>query len=97
MSFRWASDVFARYSRTKNIPTIYICGTDEYGTATETKVRPLLTRSVRALTDGRTLGKTQALDEGVTPRALCDKFSALHAEVYKCVSQPSERPSLTPR
>ncbi|WWC88548.1 methionine-tRNA ligase [Kwoniella dendrophila CBS 6074] len=32
-----SADVFARYSRTKNLPTIYICGTDEYGTATETK------------------------------------------------------------
>jgi valyl-tRNA synthetase len=33
------TDVFARYSRSRNIPTLYICGTDEYGTATETKVR----------------------------------------------------------
>ncbi|CDZ98173.1 methionyl-trna synthetase [Phaffia rhodozyma] len=56
-----SADVFARYSRTQNKPTIYICGTDEYGTATETK----------------------ALDEGITPRELCDKFSALHAEIYK--------------
>ncbi|KAK8858723.1 methionine-tRNA ligase [Kwoniella newhampshirensis] len=32
-----SADVFARYSRTLNIPTLYICGTDEYGTATETK------------------------------------------------------------
>jgi valyl-tRNA synthetase len=32
-------DVYARYSRTRNRPTLYICGTDEYGTATETKVR----------------------------------------------------------
>jgi hypothetical protein len=30
----------------------------------------------------------QALDENVTPRELCDKFSALHAEVYKCVAHP---------
>ncbi|RSH90970.1 hypothetical protein EHS25_010146 [Saitozyma podzolica] len=32
-----SADVFARYSRTLNVPTLYICGTDEYGTATETK------------------------------------------------------------
>ncbi|KAI0714348.1 methionyl-tRNA synthetase [Cerioporus squamosus] len=48
-----SADVFAR--------TLYICGTDEYGTATE----------------------TQALKEGLTPRALCDKYNALHVETYK--------------
>ncbi|WVQ83049.1 methionine-tRNA ligase [Cryptococcus sp. DSM 104549] len=32
-----SADVFARYNRTLNLPTLYICGTDEYGTATETK------------------------------------------------------------
>ncbi|WVO18116.1 methionine-tRNA ligase [Cryptococcus depauperatus] len=32
-----SADVFARYNRTLNIPTLYICGTDEYGTATEAK------------------------------------------------------------
>ncbi|BEI83272.1 hypothetical protein CcaverHIS002_0311400 [Cutaneotrichosporon cavernicola] len=32
-----SADVFARYNRTKNIPTLFVCGTDEYGTATETK------------------------------------------------------------
>ena len=37
-----------------------MCGTDEYGTATETK----------------------ALEEGVTPRQLCDKYNKLHAEIY---------------
>lgn len=39
---------------------MYICGTDEYGTATETK----------------------ALKEGVTPREICDKYNALHREIY---------------
>ncbi|KAE9573534.1 putative methionine--tRNA ligase, cytoplasmic [Colletotrichum fructicola] len=32
-----SADVFARYSRARGNPTIYICGSDEYGTATETK------------------------------------------------------------
>ncbi|KAL1413160.1 methionine--tRNA ligase mes1 [Vanrija albida] len=32
-----SADVFARYNRTRNLRTLYICGTDEYGTATETK------------------------------------------------------------
>lgn len=56
-----SADVFARYSRTRNLPTLFICGTDEYGTATETK----------------------ALEEGVTPRELCDKFHQLHKETYE--------------
>lgn len=32
-----SADVFARYARLAGHNTIYICGTDEYGTATETK------------------------------------------------------------
>ena len=32
-----SADVFARYSKLRNRPTLYICGTDEYGTATETR------------------------------------------------------------
>ncbi|KAI1845146.1 hypothetical protein JX266_008693 [Neoarthrinium moseri] len=32
-----SADVFSRYSKQRNRPTLYICGTDEYGTATETK------------------------------------------------------------
>ncbi|ELU44219.1 methionyl tRNA synthetase [Rhizoctonia solani AG-1 IA] len=62
-----SADVFARCvdlkdtrGPTKNRKTLYICGTDEYGTATE----------------------TQALKEKITPRELCDKYSALHRETY---------------
>ncbi|KAF4613706.1 hypothetical protein D9613_007787 [Agrocybe pediades] len=32
-----SADVFSRYARTRNWRTLYICGTDEYGTATETQ------------------------------------------------------------
>ncbi|QRV89682.1 methionyl-tRNA synthetase [Ceratobasidium sp. AG-Ba] len=32
-----SADVFARYNRGRNRRTLYICGTDEYGTATETQ------------------------------------------------------------
>lgn len=32
-----SADIFARYSRLAGYNTLYICGTDEYGTATETK------------------------------------------------------------
>ncbi|CAD6943827.1 unnamed protein product [Tilletia caries] len=55
-----SADVYARYSRSRNRNTLYICGTDEYGTATETK----------------------ALEDGVTPQELCDKYHALHRKAY---------------
>ncbi|KAK3899506.1 tRNA synthetases class I (M)-domain-containing protein [Staphylotrichum tortipilum] len=32
-----SADVFARFCRARGLPTVYICGSDEYGTATETK------------------------------------------------------------
>ncbi|KAG7089532.1 hypothetical protein E1B28_011206 [Marasmius oreades] len=56
-----SADVFSRYSRTRNRNTLYICGTDEYGTATE----------------------TQALKEGITPKALCDKYFVIHKATYE--------------
>ncbi len=34
-----SADVFARYCRLQGYETLYICGTDEYGTATETRAR----------------------------------------------------------
>lgn len=33
-----SADCYARYARSRGHNCIYICGTDEYGTATETKV-----------------------------------------------------------
>ncbi|EEC03684.1 methionyl-tRNA synthetase, putative, partial [Ixodes scapularis] len=56
-----SADVFARYCRLRNWNTLYVCGTDEYGTATETK----------------------ALEMGITPREICDRFNKLHADIYK--------------
>ena len=55
-----SADVFARYCRMRGLNTLYVCGTDEYGTATE----------------------KAALAEGVSPRALCDKYFALHRDIY---------------
>jgi methionyl-tRNA synthetase len=55
-----SADVFARYCRLAGYDTLYICGTDEYGTATETK----------------------ALEEGITPRELCDRYHAIHRDIY---------------
>ncbi len=56
-----SADVFARFCRSKGYDTLYVCGTDEYGTATETK----------------------ALEEGKSPRELCDYYHAIHADIYK--------------
>ncbi|XP_047541457.1 methionine--tRNA ligase, cytoplasmic isoform X2 [Vanessa atalanta] len=56
-----SADIFARYCRLCDYNTLFICGTDEYGTATETK----------------------ALEEGVTPREICDKYHTIHEAVYR--------------
>ncbi|XP_031483843.1 probable methionine--tRNA ligase [Nymphaea colorata] len=56
-----SADVFARYCRLRGYNTIYICGTDEYGTATETK----------------------AMEEGCSPKEICDKYHAIHKEIYE--------------
>ncbi|KAI3895672.1 hypothetical protein MKW98_025463 [Papaver atlanticum] len=55
-----SADVFARYCRLRGYNAIYVCGTDEYGTATETK----------------------AMEEGCTPQEICDKYHAIHRDVY---------------
>jgi len=56
-----SADVYARFARLMNYNAIYICGTDEYGTATETK----------------------AIEEGLTPHQICDKYSAIHKRIYE--------------
>ncbi|MEM3362154.1 MAG: methionine--tRNA ligase [Candidatus Anstonellaceae archaeon] len=56
-----SADVFARYHRLVGNNCIYICGTDEYGTATEIK----------------------AMEEGLSPQQLCDKYYLLHKEIYE--------------
>ncbi|WP_319417399.1 methionine--tRNA ligase [Marispirochaeta aestuarii] len=56
-----SADVFARFCRLKGYETLYVCGTDEYGTATETR----------------------ALEEGVSPKELCDRYFVIHDDIYK--------------
>ncbi|CAI9105589.1 OLC1v1004538C1 [Oldenlandia corymbosa var. corymbosa] len=56
-----SADVFARFCRLRGHNTLYIGGTDEYGTATEIK----------------------AVEEKLTPRQICDKYHALHKQVYE--------------
>jgi len=55
-----SADVFARFCRLRAYETCYICGTDEYGTATETR----------------------AAEEGISPRELCDRYWAIHNDIY---------------
>ncbi|WP_304224880.1 methionine--tRNA ligase [Gracilinema caldarium] len=56
-----SADVFARFCRLRGYDTLYVCGTDEYGTATETR----------------------AAEEGISPRELCDRYHALHRDIYQ--------------
>ena len=56
-----SADVFARFCRSRGYETMYVCGTDEYGTASETR----------------------ALQEGVTPRELCDHYHEIHKAIYR--------------
>lgn len=56
-----SADVYARFCRSRGYETLYICGNDEYGTATENKAR----------------------EEGLTPREICDKYNAIHTEIYR--------------
>ena len=56
-----SADAFARFCRLCGIESLYICGTDEYGTATETK----------------------AAEEGISPKELCDRYHAVHADIYR--------------
>lgn len=55
-----SADVFARYCRLMGYNILYVCGTDEYGTATETK----------------------ALEEGKTPKEICDHYHTIHKKIY---------------
>ncbi len=56
-----SADVFARYCRLRGHESIFVCGTDEYGTATEIK----------------------ALEEGATPKEICDKYHKIHKDIYE--------------
>lgn len=56
-----SADVYARFCRLRGYNSIYVCGTDEYGTATETK----------------------AIQAGLTPQQICDKFHKIHKEIYE--------------
>ncbi|KAH7318266.1 tRNA synthetases class I (M)-domain-containing protein [Stachybotrys elegans] len=55
-----SADVFSRYCKARGYQTLFICGSDQYGTATETK----------------------ALEEGLDPKTLCEKYHAVHKSIY---------------
>ena len=56
-----SADVYSRFTRLMGYNSIYICGTDEYGTATEIK----------------------AIDEGLTPEQICNKYHHIHKDIYE--------------
>ena len=56
-----SADAFARFCRLRGYETLYVCGTDEYGTATENR----------------------AAEEGISPKELCDRYHAIHADIYR--------------
>lgn len=56
-----SADVFARFKRAQGHDVLYVCGTDEHGTTTE----------------------TTAQKEGLTPQDVCDKYYAVHKQVYE--------------
>ena len=55
-----SADVYARFLRLKKENVIFVCGTDEHGTTTETK----------------------AIEEGITPKEICDKYFKIHKDIY---------------
>ncbi|KAG2489494.1 hypothetical protein HYH03_011947 [Edaphochlamys debaryana] len=69
-----SADCYARYCRARGHNCIYVCGTDEYGTATETK----------------------ALEEGLTCQQICDKYHAIHADIYRWFDIGFDRFGRTP-
>ena len=56
-----SADVYARFCRARGYNAVYVCGTDEYGTATQTK----------------------AMEEGLSCRQICDKYHAIHRDIYE--------------
>jgi len=56
-----SADVYSRYCRLRGYNSVYVCGTDEYGTTTEMK----------------------AYQEGLTNQQICDKYHAIHKEIYQ--------------
>eukprot|EP00884_Botryococcus_braunii_P016798 jgi/Botrbrau1/3801/Bobra.0183s0033.1 len=55
-----SADCYTRFCRARGYNTLFVCGTDEYGTATETK----------------------ALEEGLSCQQICDKYHAIHSDIY---------------
>lgn len=69
-----SADCYARYCRSRGYNCIYVCGTDEYGTATETK----------------------AMEEGLTCQQICDKYHAIHRDIYQWFDIGFDRFGRTP-
>lgn len=84
------SVAWCRYCRSRGYNTLFICGTDEYGTATETKVLCIYFHLSQTCPSPRQLISVnvsmmlvQAREDGVTCLEICNKYHAIHAEIYK--------------
>ena len=73
-----SGDVFARFCRSRGYDTLYVCGVDEYGTATETKALEEKTNMVTSLSSSST--NTQY------PSAKCvyDTFNEVRFDSITC-------------
>ncbi|MFP4112061.1 MAG: methionine--tRNA ligase [Candidatus Woesearchaeota archaeon] len=56
-----SADVYARFARNMGYDTLFVCGTDEHGTTSESK----------------------AMEEGVAPKEICDKYYKIHKKIYE--------------
>ena len=66
-----SADVFARYCRIRGYNTLYVCGTDEYGTATETKGKSFSFNSAFSFQFSNYLNRIQHLSQSLLLNLFC--------------------------
>ncbi|VVA90856.1 unnamed protein product [Arabis nemorensis] len=81
-----SADVYARFCRLRGYNAIYVCGTDEYGTATETKAleQNCIPREIYLYCDTCERFLPDRLIEGSCPFEGCDNDSARGDECEEC-------------
>lgn len=79
-----SGDVFARYCRGRGINTLYIGG--RLLTLSRTKRQRPNLASLLGTDEYGTTTEAKALSEKCTPQELCDKYHAIHAEIYRWFS-----------
>ncbi|MEW5315595.1 MAG: hypothetical protein WDW38_007012 [Sanguina aurantia] len=83
-----SADCYARYCRSRGHNCIYVCGTDEYGTATGDQGG--------GAARGDPSSMHSALEEGLTCQQICDKYHAIHADIYSWFDIEFDRFGRTP-